>query len=101
MDSRLLSKNVIIRTYKAVILPVVLYGCETMSLILREEHRLSVFENRRIFGLKWGEVTEGWRKMNNEELHNMYPSRSIIRMIKSRSIRWASHVACMGSKRNV
>jgi hypothetical protein len=60
---------------------VVLYGCETLSLTLREEHRLRVFENRvlrRIFGLKRGEVMGGWRKLHNEELHNLYILPSII-----------------------
>jgi hypothetical protein len=82
--------------YKTVILPVVLYGCETWSLTLREEHRLRVFENRllrRIFGLKKDEVTGGWRKLHNEELHNLYTLPSIIRMIKSRRMRWVGHVA--------
>jgi hypothetical protein len=71
MDSRLLSKNVIIRIYRTIIFPVVLYGCETWSLTLREEHRLSVFENtvlRRIFGSNRDEVTGGWRNLINEEL---------------------------------
>jgi hypothetical protein len=66
---------------------VVLYGCETWSLILRKEYTLRVFENRvvrRIFGPKRDEVTGGWRKLHNEELHNLYSSTSIIRMIKSR-----------------
>jgi hypothetical protein len=83
------------------ILPVVLYGCETWSLTLREEHRLKVFENRvlrRIFGPKRDEVTGGWSELHNEELHNLYSSPSIIRMIKSRSIRRAGHVARMGRR---
>jgi hypothetical protein len=83
---------------------MVLYGCETWSLTLREEHRLRVFENRvlrRIFGLKRDEVTEGWRKLHDEELHITYCSPSIIRVIKSRRMRWAGHVARMGMKRNV
>jgi hypothetical protein len=66
---------------------MVLYGCEILSLILREEHRLRVFENRvlrRIFGQKRDEVTEEWRKLHNEELQNLYSSPSIIRIIKSR-----------------
>jgi hypothetical protein len=69
---------------------VVLYGCETWSLTLREKHRLRVFENRvlrRIFGLKRDEVTGGWRQLHNEELHNLYSSPSIIRMLKSRRMR--------------
>jgi hypothetical protein len=77
------------------------YGCETWSLTLREEHRLRVFENRvlrRIFGRKRDEVTGGWRKVHNEELHNLYSSPSIIRMIKSRRMRWAGHVTRMGKK---
>jgi hypothetical protein len=74
LSSRLLSKNIIIRTYKTIVLPVVLYGCGTWSLTLKEEHRLRVFENRmlrRIFGPKRDKVTEGWRKLYNEDLHNL------------------------------
>jgi hypothetical protein len=72
LSSRLLSKNIKIGMHKSVILPVVLYGCETWSLTLREKHRLGVFENRmlrRIFGQKRDEVTGEWRKLHNEELH--------------------------------
>jgi hypothetical protein len=68
---------------------MVLYGCETWSLALRDEHRLRVFENRvvrRIFGPKQDEVTRGWRKLHNEALHNFYSSPSIIRIHKSRRI---------------
>jgi hypothetical protein len=82
-------------------LPVVLYGCETCSLTLREEHRLREYENRvlrRIFGPKRDEVTGEWRKLQNEELHDLYSSPSIIRMIKSRTLRWTGHVARMGEK---
>jgi hypothetical protein len=71
---------------------VVLCGCETWSLTVREEHKLRVFENkvlRRIFGPKRDGVTGGWRKLHNEELHNLYSSPSIIRIIKSRRMRWA------------
>jgi hypothetical protein len=81
-----------------IILPVVLYGYETWSLTLREEHRLRVFEKRvlrKIFGPKRDEVIGGWRKLHNEEFHNLHSSRSIIRIIKSRR-RWAGHVARMG-----
>jgi hypothetical protein len=84
-------------------LPVVLCGCETWPLTLREEHRLRVFENkllRRTFGLNRGEVTGGWRKLHNEELHDLYSSPSIIRIMKSRSMRWAWHVTRIGEKRN-
>jgi hypothetical protein len=104
LASRMLSKNVKMRIYKTIILPVILYGCETWSLTVREEHRLRVFENkvpRRIFGLKRNEVTGGWRKLHNEELRDLYSSPSIIRIIKSRRMRWAGHVAQMGEKRNV
>jgi hypothetical protein len=83
---------------------VILYGCETWSLTVREEHKLRVFENRvlrRIFGPKRDGVTGGWRKLHNEEIHNLYSSPSIIRIIKSRRMRWAGHVARMGEKRNV
>jgi hypothetical protein len=91
------------RKYKTIILPVVLYGCETGSLTLREEHRLRMFENRvvrRIFGSKRDEVTGEWRKLHNEELRDLYSLPSIIRIIKSSRVRWAGHVARMGEKRN-
>jgi hypothetical protein len=91
-----------IKIYKTLILPVVLYGCETLSLTLREEHRLRVFENRvlrRIFGPKRDEVTGGWRKLHNEELHGLYSSPSIVREIKARMMRWAGHVARMAEVR--
>jgi hypothetical protein len=81
-----------------------MYGCETWSVTVREEHKLRVFENRvlrRIFGPKRDGVTGGWRKLHNEELHNLYSSPSIIRLIKSRRMRWAGHVTRMGEKRNV
>ena len=100
----MLSKNVKIKIYKTVILPVVLYGCETWSLTLRKEGRLRVFENRvsrRIFGPKRDEVTGEWRKLHNEELNDLCCSRDIYRLIKSRRIRWAGHVACMGESRGV
>jgi hypothetical protein len=103
LSSRLLSKNIKVRIYKTIILPVVLYGCETWSLTFRDEHRLRVFENRvlrNIFGLKRDEVIGGWRKLHNKELHNLYSSPSIIRIIKSRRMRWVGHVARMGEKRN-
>jgi hypothetical protein len=81
-----------------------MYGCETWSLTLREEHTLRIFEIKvlwRIFGPKRDGVTGGWRQLHNEELHNLYSSPSIIRIIKSRKMRWAEHVARMGEKRNV
>jgi hypothetical protein len=103
LSSRLLSKNLKIRIYKTIILRVVLYGCETWSLTLREEHRLRVFENRvlrRIFGPKRAEVTGEWRKLHNEDLRGLYSSSSIIRIIKSKRMRWAGNVARMAEKRN-
>jgi hypothetical protein len=104
LSSRLLSENVKVRIYRTIILPVVLYGSETLSLTVREEHKLRVFENRvlwKIIGPKRDGVTGGWRKLHNEELHNFYSSPSLIRIIKSRRMRWAGHVARMGEKRNV
>ncbi|KAJ4437296.1 hypothetical protein ANN_17434 [Periplaneta americana] len=103
LSSSLLSKNLKVRIYKTVILPAVLYGCETWTLTLREEQRLGVFENkvlRKIFGAKRDEVTGEWRKLHNGELHSVYSSPDIIRNIKSRRLRWAGHVARMGESRN-
>jgi hypothetical protein len=104
LSSRLLSRNVKVKICKIMILPFVLYGRETWSLKLREEHRLRVFENRvlrRISGPKRDEVTGEWRKLHNEELHNLYSSPDIIRQIKSRRMRWAGHVARMGEERKL
>ncbi|KAJ4426321.1 hypothetical protein ANN_27135 [Periplaneta americana] len=105
LSSSLLSKNLKVRIDKTVrpTLPVVLYGCETWTLTLREEQRLRVFENkvlRKIFGAKRDEVTGEWRKLHNTELHALYSSPDIIRNIKSRRLRWAGHVARMGEFRN-
>jgi hypothetical protein len=105
LSSRLPSINVKIKIYKNIILPVVLYGCETWSLTLRAEHRLRVFENmvvRRIFGPKKDEIIGIWRKLHNEELRNLYssPNTSIMRIIKSRTIRRVGHVVRIGEKRN-
>jgi hypothetical protein len=85
LSSGLLSKNVKFRIYKSIILPVVLYGYETLSLTLKEDHRLKMFEKsmlRKIYGLKRDEVTGCWSKLHNEELHNLYSLPSIIRMTK-------------------
>ncbi|KAJ4435384.1 hypothetical protein ANN_17998 [Periplaneta americana] len=103
LSSSLLSKNLNVRIYKTVILPVVLYGCETWTLTLREEHRLRVFENkvfRKIFGAKRDEVTGEWKKLHNTEVHALYSSPDIIRNIKSRRLRWTVHVNRMGESRN-
>jgi hypothetical protein len=102
LSSCLLLKSLKIRIYKTIILPVVLHGCETWFLALRDEHRPGMFENRvlrRIFGPRRDEVMGGWRKLHNEELHELYSSPSIIRINKSRSMRWAGHVTRMGEKR--
>jgi hypothetical protein len=93
----LLSKNVKIKVYRTIIMPVVWYGCETWSLTSREECRLRVFENkvlRRIFGPKKDEVLGEWKRLHNKELYALYSSPNI-RVIKSRRLRWAGHVARM------
>jgi hypothetical protein len=98
LSSRLISKNIKIKIYETVISPVVLYGCETWSLTLGEEHRLRVFENRvlrRIFGPKRDEDGPR-RKLHNDELHDLYSSPNIVRVIKSRRMSWAGHVARIG-----
>ena len=90
--------------YRNIILPVVLYRCETWSLTLREERRLRVFENRvlrRVFGPKRDEVTEEWRKLHNEELRDLYSLTNIVWVVKSRRMRWAGHVARVGEGRGV
>jgi hypothetical protein len=101
LSSCLLSKNVKVRIYKTIILSVVLYVCEIWSQTLREEHKLRLFENRvlsRIFGPKRDEVTGGWRKLHNEEFHDLYSSPSVIRIIKSRRMRWTGYVVQMRRK---
>jgi len=80
-----------------------LYGYEAWSLILREGHRLRVFENRVLrkkFGLKRDKVIGDWRRLQNEELNNPFFSQNVIWVIKSRIIRWAGHVARMGDRRS-
>jgi hypothetical protein len=104
LSSCLLSRNIKVKIYKTVILPVVLYGCKTWSLTLREEHRLRVFENRvlrGIFGPKRNEVMGQWRRLHNGELLNLYSSPDVIRQFNSRRSSWVGRVARMGEGRNV
>jgi hypothetical protein len=102
LSSRLLSKNLKIKIYRTIILPVVLYWCETWSLTLREERKLRVFEKkvlRSIFEPRRDGVTGDWRSLYNEELNDLYTSPNIVRVIKSRRMRWAGHVARIGEER--
>jgi len=99
LSSSLLSKNLKIKMYRAIILPVVLYGCETWSLTLREERRLRMFENRllrRVFGPKRDKVTGEWGKLHIEEISDLHSLPNIVRVVKSRRMRWVGHVAHMG-----
>jgi hypothetical protein len=98
LSSCLLSRNIKVKIYKTIILPACLYGCETWSLTLREEHRLRVFENRvlrRIFGPKRDEVMGKWRKLHSEELHNLYSSPDIIRQTKGTWHAWERKEECI------
>jgi hypothetical protein len=100
----LLLTNVKLKIYRTIIVPVVLYGCETWSLTLREERRLRVFENRvlrEILGPKRDEVAGELRKLHHEELNDPYSSPNIVRVIKSRRMRWAERVVRMGDSRGM
>ena len=102
MSSRLLSKNLKIKIYKTIILPVVLYGCETWSLTLREEYKLRVFENRilrRIFETESDENGE-WRMLHNEERRSLCRSPNIVKVVKYRRLKWAGHISRMEQVRN-
>jgi hypothetical protein len=102
LSSRLLSRNAKIIIHRTTILPLVLYGCGTWYLTLREAQRLKVFEENRAlrtFGPSKDEITGGWKKLHNEELHNLYSSPNMIRIIKSMKMGGAGHVARMGQNR--
>jgi len=104
LSSSLLSKIIKIKIYRTIILPVVLYGCETWSLILREERWLKVIENRvlrRVFGPKRDEITGEWRKLHNEELSDLYSLHNLVGVVKSRRMRWTGHVVSTGEGRGV
>ena len=95
-------EHVTIKIQRTVVLPIVLRGCETFSLTLRDEHRLRVFENRvlrGIFGPERDKVVREWRNLHNEELNDLYCSPHIVRGIKSRIMRWVGHVALMGERK--
>ena len=91
-----------LKIYKTIILPVVLYGCKTWSLTLREEFRLRVFENLILMRIFWPKRDENgeWRRLHNEEIYSLYRSANIVRVIKSRRLRWAGHVARMEEDRS-
>ena len=92
------------KIYRTIILPGFLYGCETWSLTLREEKKLRVSDNivsRKILGPRREEVTGDWRRLHNEQLNDLYSSPNIVRVIKSRRMRWAGHVARMGEERDL
>jgi len=104
LSSSLLSKNLKVKIYRTIIVPIVLYGCETWSFTLREERRLRVFKNRVLRGIfvpKRDEVTGEWRKLHNEQLNDLFSSPNTVRVIKSRRMRWAGHVAHMREGRGV
>ena len=102
LSSSLLSKKIKIKIYRNIILPVVLYRCETWSLTLREERRLRVFENkvlRTVLGPKRNEVTGEWRILHNDEFSDLYSLNNIVRVVKWRRMRWTGCVAHMGRVR--
>jgi hypothetical protein len=99
----LLSKNIRIKIHRSIVLPIVLYGCGTWFFRSRKEYRLRFIENRlrrKIFGTKEDEEIGAWRRIHKEELHEFFSLPNIIRMIKSRRLKWAGHVARMWERRN-
>jgi hypothetical protein len=103
LSSGLISKNLKIKIYRITVLSILLYGCETWSLTLGEAHRLRVFENRvlkKIFRPK-REEDGSWKKLHNDDLHNPYSSPNIVRVIKSRRMRWVGHMARRGEGKGV
>ena len=100
--SRLLFKNLKTKISRTIILPVILYGCDAWSLTTKEERKLRLFENmvlKRIFGPRRDEVKGEWRRLHNEELNDLYSSPNLLRVIKSRRMRWPGHVALMEEER--
>jgi hypothetical protein len=100
----LLTKYLKIKIYRTIILLVIVYGCETLSLTLGEERRLRVLGNRvlrRIFWPKREEVAGEWRKLHNEEVNDLYSSPNIVRVIISRRMQWAGHVTSMGERSRI
>ena len=94
----------VIKIYRTIILPIVVYGCETWSLTFREQRRLRVFENRALRGIlgpKRDGVTEEWKKLHNVKLNDLYCSPTIARVIKSRRMKWAMYIARMRERRGV
>jgi hypothetical protein len=101
LSSSFLSSNTKVKINVNILLLVVLYGCETWSLILKEERRLKGFDRRvlkKIYRSKWDEVVNGWKILHNEELYGLYSSPNIIRAIKSRRMRRVGHVGRMGDR---
>jgi len=101
LSSTFLSSNIKVKICGTIILPVVLYGCGTWSLILKEERRLRGFESRvlrKICGFKWDEVAREWKILHSEQLYGLYSSPHIIRVIKSRRMRGVGHVGRMGDR---
>jgi len=90
-----------LKIFRTVILPVILYGCESWSTTLADEHKLRVFENkilRKIYGPKRDEMTGEWRRLHNDELYGLYDSPNVVKIMKSRRLRWADHVSRMEKK---